>query len=549
MKKILISFIGSLILLNLSPVFSITPSNKSEINWTRNWSEKIFEKAKKENKLVILDLEAVWCHWCHVMHETTYTESKVIDLINSRFIPVRIDHDLRPDLANKYRNYGWPATIIFNSDGKEVLKKAGYIPRDEFLLELKKVIENPVPEKEELDETKIKFAGSPFLQDTVKEKLIQNHKDAYDPEVGGLYIFQKYIDRDSLEYSLIQSQNGNDEEKEMAKKTLDGSLMLIDPVWGGVYQYSTMGDWNYPHFEKLGFLQGEYMRTYSLAYSVFKDPLYLMAATDIHRYIKTFLTGPDGSFYTSQDADLVQGEHSSEYFVLNDTERRSKGIPNVDKHIYSSQNGLIINGLTSLYKETLNKDYLNDAVKAAEWVVQNRKIRAGLTGTLKWIFSSPSSDLIFHKIKWIFSNMTWYAQGYRHDEVDAAGPFLCDNLNMAIAFLSLYDLTGQKKWKIRAEQTARFIDKYFYAPIVGFQTAASSCEVCAVGAPTRKLDENILLARFFTRLYRLTNNSEYKALAEHAMKYIVTGEIALQSLTEPGVLIADIEFKKAVKAN
>src|SRR5215203_1113167 len=93
-------------------------SKSSKITWV-GWTDDLFEKAKKENRLVILDLEAVWCHWCHVMEEKTYSNDKVAGLIQSRFIAVKVDQDSRPDLANKYEDYGWPATILFDSNGKE----------------------------------------------------------------------------------------------------------------------------------------------------------------------------------------------------------------------------------------------------------------------------------------------------------------------------------------------------------------------------------------------------------------------------------------------
>ena len=97
------------------------------IEWQR-WSEDIFERAKRENRFVLLDLEAVWCHWCHVMEEITYHDPKVIELIKARYIPVRVDQDSRPDLSNRYEYYGWPATVVFNTDGSEIVKRRGYIP-------------------------------------------------------------------------------------------------------------------------------------------------------------------------------------------------------------------------------------------------------------------------------------------------------------------------------------------------------------------------------------------------------------------------------------
>ena len=89
----------------------------------------------------------------------------------------------------------------------------------------------------------------------------------------------------------------------MARQTLNAQLQLIDPVWGGVYQYSTDGVWTKPHFEKIMSMQAENLRIYALAYGQWHDPKYLQAAQDIQRFLATFLTSPDGAFYTSQDAD------------------------------------------------------------------------------------------------------------------------------------------------------------------------------------------------------------------------------------------------------
>src|SRR5882724_9402172 len=96
------------------------------IDW-QPWSDAIFDQAKRENKFVLLDLEAVWCHWCHVMDETTYKSPEVIALIQSKYIPVRVDQDSRPDLSNRYEDYGWPATVVFGPGGGEIVKRQGYI--------------------------------------------------------------------------------------------------------------------------------------------------------------------------------------------------------------------------------------------------------------------------------------------------------------------------------------------------------------------------------------------------------------------------------------
>lgn len=547
--------VRKLLIILLISVFSLQAvaitapdTTKKQISWSRIWDEAVFEKAQKENKLVILDLEAVWCHWCHVMHEETYTDPTVARIIEKHYIPIRIDHDLRPDLANKYREYGWPATIIFDSKGNELVKRAGYIPPDEFKVELQKLADNPVPERPSVYEAGIKYSEEPKLTPSLKQTLLTNHKDNYDSEVGGLNIYQKFIDRDSVEYSLIQARFGNASEAEMASQTLNVATKIIDPVWGGAYQYSTMGDWNYPHYEKLSFLQGEYLRIYTLGYVGLQNDIYLGVANAIYSYIKNFLKSPEGVFYTSQDADIIQGEHSSDYFKLDDKARREKGVPRVDKNIYTSQNSSIINGLIYLYNATNNVTYLNEAIEATNWLIENRGIKGGFTKTLKWIFADTSSpDIVLDKLKWAISNMAFHDFGFKHNVKDAAGPFLTDNIGMGQVFVSLYKTTKDKKWLVKAEQVARFLDKNFYTPVAGYSTAGKSCEVCAVGKPTRRIDENISIVRFASRLYKYTNDRTYIDIADHSMKYLATPEVATSTLTEPGILIADMELEQIKK--
>ena len=100
-----------LILLTISSNMAITAVADSEhdndLSW-RSWSEDIFTQASRDNRFVILDLEAVWCHWCHVMEQTTYADETVIKLLKEKYLTVRVDQDANPDLSNRYGDYGWP---------------------------------------------------------------------------------------------------------------------------------------------------------------------------------------------------------------------------------------------------------------------------------------------------------------------------------------------------------------------------------------------------------------------------------------------------------
>jgi uncharacterized protein len=115
-----------------------------ELEWGE-WSTGVFARAKAENRFVLLDLGAVWCHWCHVMEETTYRDPAIVRLIRSRYLPIRVDQDANPDLSNRYEDYGWPATIVFAPNGTELAKRRGYLPPEQFAALLQAFIDDPKP--------------------------------------------------------------------------------------------------------------------------------------------------------------------------------------------------------------------------------------------------------------------------------------------------------------------------------------------------------------------------------------------------------------------
>ena len=116
----------------------------SQLQW-QPWSQAAFAQARSEHKFVLLDLEAVWCHWCHVMDDVTYRDPVVVRLLNSKYILVKIDQDSRPDISNRYQDYGWPATVVFSADGSEIVKRQGYIPPRPMSSMLQAIIDDPSP--------------------------------------------------------------------------------------------------------------------------------------------------------------------------------------------------------------------------------------------------------------------------------------------------------------------------------------------------------------------------------------------------------------------
>ncbi|MFI5358065.1 MAG: DUF255 domain-containing protein, partial [Opitutales bacterium] len=404
-RRLLLS--AACVLLAAAPPLGAAGKPAEAITW-HAWSPEIFAQAKRENKFILLDLEAVWCHWCHVMAETTYPDPTVVRLMQSRYLAVRVDQDARPDLANRYEDYGWPATIIFAPDGSELVKRQGYVPPREMASLLQAVIDDPTPGPSVRPETTMAAATATELGDERRTALLHTWTDGYDDKAGGWGFSHKFLDWDSVELALHRAAAGDARAAQMARDTLRLQRKLIDPVWGGVYQYSVGGDWNEPHFEKIMQMQAENIRIYAQAYARWHDPADLASARAVYGYLRTFLTSPDGVVYTSQDADLVPGEHSADYYALDDAGRRARGIPRIDTHIYARENGWVIVALCQLAAVTGDDAYRKEAERAARWVLAHRARAGG---------------------------------GFNHDEKDAAGPYLGDTLAMGRAFLALHQLT------------------------------------------------------------------------------------------------------------
>lgn len=495
-------------LLGLHAAISAAPARaaapEAGIAW-KAWSAETFAEARASNKPVFLYLEAVWCHWCHVMQAQTFSDPKVRAQLALDFVVVRVDHDADPGLANRYRDYGWPALIFLSPDGVDLVKRAGYIAPDNFKRLLTAITRDPTPEPAAV--VNAPPVGPSQLAAADRAYLRRRHDQSYDAKHGGLKTAQKFIDRDSVEYALAQA----DDPKERAKveQTLSAALALIDPVWGGAYQYSTGGVWSNAHFEKIMRTQAGYLRIYALAYARLGRAADLKAAQNIQRYLFAFLRSPEGAFHVSQDADAVPGQHSQEYFALDDAGRRRIGMPRIDKNLYADANGLAAEALATLYGASGDVSALEAAIKASDWALKHRPGRRGLM---------------------------------RHGVPNEDAPHLSDSLAIARAALALYEVTGERRWLKAAVDLGAAIDAALRAAGAGFLS-----EVASPGVPVQPmpdLAENISATRYFNRLAHYSGNKAFRDAALHGMKFLAGHASRQQDFEEAGILLADDELAR-----
>jgi len=501
----------------LTSTFAGTSYAAAPIAWQTTWNDALFTQAAKEHRFVLLDLHAVWCHWCHVMDETTYIDAEVQRLIGSNYVAVSVDADSDPDLTSRYGNWGWPATIVLAPDGTEIVKRRGYIPPQQMASLLQAIIDDPSPGPSVREAAALINSDKTQLTPGQQTALLKTYDELYDDDNGGWGRIHKFIDVDSLELAYAYADNSHDALKliatRRARQTLDNNLLLLDPVWGGVYQYSDELNWRSPHFEKLMSFQANDLRLYAEAYARWQDPRYLAAANSLYTYIDKFLTAPDGGFYVSQDADVSRAITGHEFYGHDDAARRKLGMPKIDTHRYARETGWAIRALAKFYDVTGNKQALQSALNGARWALANRALSNG---------------------------------GFRHDQQDRGGPFLDDNVAMAQAFLALYRSTSESDWLTHSVDTLNFIDTNFRHADAGFIAAQAAATTRGVfNEAVRLPDQNAGLARLANMAHRYTGNPRYRELALHSMKYLVAFASAEGEQLLSDILLADHELSTA----
>jgi uncharacterized protein YyaL (SSP411 family) len=318
--------------------FSPRPNRAHEIKW-RGWSEGAFADAAKLDRPILLSISAVWCHWCHVMDETTYSNPGVIDLINREYVPIRVDNDLRPDINQRYNMGGWPTTAFLTSSG-DILTGATYLPADQMADALARVADYYQANRPEIASRVLegrKRAGAGVsrsagtLEDGIVDEVLEAVKNAYDPEYGGFGSAPKFPQTDAILLLLERAQLVGDERlRTMATHTLEMMAAggTYDHVEGGFFRYSTTQDWSVPHFEKM--LEDHAGLVNALALAG------LHAALDATTgYLDRVLRDPATGLYAgSQDAD----EH---YYSLDSSGRAQADAPYVDRRVYTSWNAML----------------------------------------------------------------------------------------------------------------------------------------------------------------------------------------------------------------
>ncbi len=311
------------------------------IRW-HEWGEEAFASAQRENKPILLDIGAVWCHWCHVMDRESYDDPEIAQIVNDRFIAIKVDRDERPDIDSRYQvavssmtgQGGWPLTAFLTPEGKPFYGGTYFPPEDHYgrpsfkrvlqsisnayrekngdVVEQAKLVEAAISHGESLAGRNAEF--SPAVIDAIVNSAVQ----MFDAKNGGFGQAPKFPHPSVIDLLIDQyARSGDGRLKDVFVTTLEKMARggVYDQLAGGFHRYSVDERWVVPHFEKMSYDNSELLKNYVHAYQATGSEFFAEVARDIIRWMDEWLSDRDhAGFFASQDADISM-EDDGDYFT------------------------------------------------------------------------------------------------------------------------------------------------------------------------------------------------------------------------------------------
>lgn len=546
------------------------------------WGTEALQKAKEENKLILVSIGYSACHWCHVMEHESFEDEGVAALMNEYFVCIKVDREERPDIDQIYMSAvqlmsgrgGWPLNCICLPDQRPIYGGTYFRKNDwaSLLLNLADFYKQKPEEAEDyavrLTEGIKQYESVPFVEQTAEyskdmlEPVMATWRRYIDPEEGGFGGAPKFPMPANwiflMRYAHLMTDEGIAENVKLTlKKMAYGGI--YDHVGGGFARYAVDGVWHVPHFEKMLYDNGQLLSLYSEAYTWNADPLYAEVADEIISFVQRELTSTDNGFYSALDADSEgkegkfyiftrqeiaeilsndaplfnayyhvteegnwEEEQSNVFFRKHDEhdiasqyglslselhehiklakqkvfDARGKRVrPGLDNKILASWNGLMLKGLCDAYRAFGKPEYLDLALKNAEFIVKNLISGAKINR----VYNSPAA---------------------------AGVAFLDDYANVADAFISLYEVTFNEDWLIQAQKLTDYALQHFYNAEGGIFYYTADNDEQLIARKSEIMDgvipaSNSVMARVLKKLGLLFDNDGYLEVSAQMLRNIV----------------------------
>lgn len=492
------------------------------VNWEA-WGTEVLQRAKKENKLLLISIGYAACHWCHVMEHECFEDEAVAAVMNANFINIKIDREERPDVDHIYMDAlqmmtgsgGWPLNIIALPDGRPFWG-ATYVKKEDWIKVLGQISElyqkNPAKTQEYAQnladgiktinlveyQTDTTIFSSSQIEEAVKE-----WSRYFDTFLGGYKRAPKFMMPVNLNFLLHYGITNNDTDiKEYVNNTLTKMAWggIFDQVGGGFSRYSVDTKWHVPHFEKMLYDNGQLVSLYAQAYAATKNELYKTTVEQTIAFVEKELMNPNFGFYSSLDADslTVDGElEEGAFYVWQEGELKSilgndfnvfKDYFNINSYgKWEHGNYVLIRDATDediAKKHSITTNRLKEIINHSKTLLntqRNKRHRPrlddkiltswnglmlkGLVDAHRYLENDDYLQVALKNATFILEHLIKEDGGLFHNHKNGSSTingFLEDYASVIEAFIALYEVTFDEKWLAKAVSLTAYCQENFF---------------------------------------------------------------------------------------
>ena len=545
---------------------------QNPVNWYA-WGKSALDKAKEENKLILISIGYSACHWCHVMEHESFENEEIAKLMNERFVCIKIDREERPDIDQLYMiavqlmtgHGGWPLNCFTLPDQRPIYGGTYFNPIDwkNLLLNLADFYQQKPDEAEKfavklaegmkVDEMPFKIKSEKNISKDDIVKMFSNLKTKFDYIEGGYMHAPKFPLPNNFLFTLRYAHYFDDPAAEaITKITLDKMAYggIFDQIGGGFARYAVDDKWLIPHFEKMLYDNAQLISLYSEAFKKYGNPLYKSIVYQCINFISTELMDSSGGFYSALNADSegVEGKfYTWQYSEFADLEKNE--IEFLENYFNISKNGnwehtnilhrentdTIIAKSLNISIEELDKILSN--IKSKLVYIRDKRVKPSLDDKILTAWNSLMISALSQAFKTFsiieFKNMAvksaefFYnklanSNSLRRDYKEGSSlipAFSDDYAFLILAFIDVYEISYDEKYILKANELIQILLKNFYNPDSGtfFFTSTESEKLIIRKA---EMTDNVIpasnsaIAECLYRLHELMLNSEYKLIAD-----------------------------------
>jgi uncharacterized protein YyaL (SSP411 family) len=551
------------------------------VNW-QPWGEKALNRAKAENKLLLISIGYSACHWCHVMEHESFEDPEVAEIMNEHFVCIKVDREERPDVDHIYMTAvqlisgrgGWPLNCIALPDGRPIWGGT-YFPKENWIQALNAIADFRKKNHEKTEEyatdlhqgikqnNLISISGEKSKYDpSFLLSLLKKWQSSFDTENGGTKGSPKFMLPNNWQFLLQAGQQFQDEKiPKQVKLTLQKMAFggLYDQVGGGFARYSTDEIWKVPHFEKMLYDNAQLLTLYSEAWQTDPDPLYKQVVSDTVDFLKRELRSPENGFYSALDADS-EGEEGKFYTWEKAQLQKLIGTDfslfseyyHIDSLGYWEGNRYILMR-TEENKSFGARHHITDAeldFKLNDWkqkLMDERatRVRPGLDDKIlsSWNSMTITGLISCYKafgesgyLKLALSNASFLKEklmdrkgylfhSYKNNEARIPG-FLEDYAFTIEAFTSVFEAIGQKEWLDLAGQLTDIAIQEFYdeQKFIFYFTSHSQTDLIS---RTIEIHDNVIpssnsvMAKNLFRLAYLLDKPKYLSISQKMLELVL----------------------------